>query len=59
MSAETQKVDAAHWDEQADLAVAYAMSRAPADCKAWESAMADATEFRSRAALARMEVSHG
>ena len=58
MNAQTQMVDATYWYEQAELAVAYAMSRAPGDSKGWESAMADATEFRRLAALAG-GASHG
>jgi len=41
-----------HWEEQAQMAVDYAMSRAPGDSKRWEEAMRDASEFRRLAALA-------
>ena len=41
-------------DEQAELAVAHAMASAPGDSKRWEESMRDATDFRNRAALARI-----
>lgn len=44
----------AYWEEQSQLALDYAMSRAPGDSKGWEEAMRDASEFRRRAALARI-----
>jgi len=43
-----------HWEEQAQMAVDYAMSRAPGDSKRWEEAMRDASEFRRRAGLANV-----
>ena len=53
MSGPVDVVTPEHWCEQAELAVAYAMSRPPGDSKGWEEAMRDATEFRHRAAIAK------
>jgi hypothetical protein len=54
MSGPVDVLAVAHWEDQAQLAVDYAMSRAPGDSKSWEDAMQDASEFRRLAALARV-----